>query len=170
MSNLVQMQEANNAYNAAQAQLNRDWQMEMSNSAHQREVQDLIAAGLNPVLSANSGATVGSVGNANADSSAISALGSISAASVAANAAIRAASINGVSGVVKTALENPQAVIALGLEDLFTDNSFLTSGLQGLYENSGIDVLSIGEQITNSANRYMFSFDKFKDNQFRFYN
>lgn len=42
-------------FNAAEAAKNRDWQAMMSNTAHQREVNDLVAAGLNPVLSATGG-------------------------------------------------------------------------------------------------------------------
>lgn len=44
-----------NGFNAEEAAKNRDWQAYMSNTAHQREIVDLRAAGLNPVLSAMNG-------------------------------------------------------------------------------------------------------------------
>lgn len=53
--------------NAEQAQKNRDWQQQMSNTAHQREMEDLVKAGINPLLTATqSGASTpsGGVGSA----------------------------------------------------------------------------------------------------------
>lgn len=84
VSSMKGIAQANNAWSAEQAQIQRDWQVKqnakamqfnaeeaaknrswqefMSNTAHQREVRDLMSAGLNPVLSAmnGNGAAVGS--------------------------------------------------------------------------------------------------------------
>ena len=67
------------AFNSQEAQKERDWSTAMSNSSHQREVQDLKRAGLNPVLSSNGGAQAYSASSASgsADSSAVGVLASI---------------------------------------------------------------------------------------------
>lgn len=128
ISRLKGIAQANSAFNAEQAQLqrewteqqnakamqfnrieakkNRDWQEMMSNTAHQREIKDLMAAGLNPVLSAmngngaavTSGATasgvVGSGSKADADTSASGAIVNLLGSILAAQTSLQNANIN----------------------------------------------------------------------------
>lgn len=69
------------AFNRDEAQKARNWSEYMSSSAHQREVADLRKAGLNPVLSANTGATsYSTVAGSGAASSSAQALSAIQSA------------------------------------------------------------------------------------------
>ena len=83
-------------FNSAEAQKARDWQTEMSNTAHQREVADLKAAGLNPVLAANSGAASYTTSSASAHA----ASGPAASGSVDSGAGAFASIMNGVLGSI----------------------------------------------------------------------
>lgn len=93
-------------FNAQEASKSRSWQEYMSNTAHQREIRDLKAAGLNPVLSAmggngaavTSGATASGVTSAGAkgevDTSANAALVQILGSVLSAQTQLQTANVN----------------------------------------------------------------------------
>lgn len=157
---LLEQTAHNSAFNAEQAQINRDWQTYMSGTSHQREVADLIAAGLNPVLSANSGSSWQSVSNATADVSSAQGLANLAAtylnnqasiemskisaaATTAAAGATAAATIAAAERSARAteyaAGMTPQGQIAKVMQD-----SGLTSELAGAV-NSGISAAKSGD-------------------------
>lgn len=118
-------------FNAQEAQKNRDWQKMMSDSAHQREVADLIKAGLNPVLSASggNGASVGSGAQASgvtssgakaeADQSLVSGLVGLVSSAMSYNASVAAASINSAAQVQAAQIAADSAWDRLQAQQLF---------------------------------------------------
>ncbi len=73
-------------FNAQEASKSRSWQEYMSNTAHQREIRDLKAAGLNPVLSAMGGN--GAAVTSGATASGVTSAGSKGEVDTSANAAL----------------------------------------------------------------------------------
>lgn len=107
-------------FNAAEAQKNRDFQAEMSNTAVQRAMADLEAAGLNPKLISNlSGASTPS--------------GSVAASSAApsgVNASMAVAALGPLSGILESYINNAAALDRQD-KDLLSDFILETSSAIG---------------------------------------
>lgn len=102
-------------FNAAEAAKNRDWQAYMSNTAHQREVQDLMAAGLNPILSASGGN--GAAVTSGATASGVTSAGAKGEADTSMNAALVNILSAALTAQNQMAMANTNAVNNMAIAD-----------------------------------------------------
>lgn len=102
-------------FNAAEAAKNRDWQELMSNTAHQREVQDLMAAGLNPILSASGGN--GAAVTSGATASGVTSAGAKGEADMSMNAALVNILSAALTAQNQMAMANTNAVNNMAIAD-----------------------------------------------------
>uniref|UniRef100_A0AAU8AYF2 DNA pilot protein n=1 Tax=Dulem virus 193 TaxID=3145670 RepID=A0AAU8AYF2_9VIRU len=163
---MMQNTRQSQAYNAAEAAKNRDWQERLANSAHQREVADLKKAGLNPVLSAGGqGATTGSGASASSDAA------GVDTSMVGAVIDMASAQLNSATQLQTTAMQ-----VAASIENNIRDNEtswkkhITTSGetISGQISNAGGLVDRLFDSLTSSsALGWLFGKGKYKNNQER---
>lgn len=161
-----------NYFNAEQAQLNRDWQERMSNTAHQREMADLAAAGLNPILSARQGATTPSGGQASGSDASGAIAGLLGQVLSTQSAQAIAARNNAAARLLEQMKEahdvymneafpsNSTELLVSMLRDFFQgpnadkgERFLKTFGLNGLFDDFGRNQNPLGSKLLNSAVR-----------------
>lgn len=131
-------------FNASEAAKNRDWQKMMSDTAHQREVRDMIAAGINPVLSVSGGN--GAAVTSGATASGVTSPGSKGETDMSLNSALVSLLNNVLTQKNQLDIANVTAQTNLAVADKYNAMSKYLGELQNRLGYSNIDLSkSLGE-------------------------
>lgn len=132
-------------FNAQEAAKSRSWQEFMSNTAHQREIRDLKAAGLNPVLSAMGGN--GAAVTSGATASGVTSAGAKGEVDTSANAALVQILGSVLSAQTQLETANVNARTQEAVADKYT-------AMEKLVAQISADASKYGANMSYASNRY----------------
>lgn len=132
-------------FNAQEAAKSRSWQEYMSNTAHQREIRDLKAAGLNPVLSAMGGN--GAAVTSGATASGVTSAGAKGEVDTSANAALVQVLGSILSAQTQLQTANVNARTQEAVADKYT-------AMEKLVAQIGADASKYGAQLGYAGSKY----------------
>lgn len=139
-------------FNASEAAKSRSWQEYMSNTAHQREIKDLKAAGLNPVLSAmgGNGASVTS----GATASGVTSAGAKGEVDTSANAALVQILGSVLSAQTQLQTANVNARTQEAVADKYTAMEHIVAQISAEASKYGAQLGYAGSKYASDTNRY----------------
>lgn len=143
-------------FNAQEAAKSRSWQEYMSNTAHQREIRDLKAAGLNPVLSAMGGN--GAAVTSGATASGVTSAGAKGEVDTSANAALVQILGSVLSAQTQLQTANVNARTQEAVADKYT-------AMEKLVAQIGADASRYGAQLGYAGSKYASDTNRYSTDQ-----